>query len=134
VLNDTDLVSAGEYLQLHGGTGSEYASQSSEQWPNERYRPAIREAGNLNHLRQIGIYFAEGTVVRARPRDSRLRVPAELPTAAIQIPNRVLACADSPSNSRMMPISGYCSLALNGLDKIQKALDAHLRREYTPLI
>ena len=31
VLNDTDLVSAGEDLQLHGGTGSEHASESSEQ-------------------------------------------------------------------------------------------------------
>lgn len=55
VLNDADLVSAGEALQLHGGTGSEHASESSEQWPNERHLLAIREAGNPNHLRQIGI-------------------------------------------------------------------------------
>jgi hypothetical protein len=55
VLNDTDLVSAGEDLQLHGGTGSEHASESSEQWPNERHLLVIGEAGNPNHLRQIEI-------------------------------------------------------------------------------
>ena len=46
VLNDTDLVSAGEDLQLHGGTGSVHASESSAQWPNERHLLAIGEAGS----------------------------------------------------------------------------------------
>ena len=47
-LKQTDLVPEREDLQLHGGTGSEHASESSEQWQNKRHR-----TGNTG--RQIGI-------------------------------------------------------------------------------